>query len=278
MNKSFFYQRAGASLALTCLLFLFIEPAAFAHVHGRFPSLVGPKQYYLALGNSLAFGYQPDWDFAHGYANTFFQDLKSRGVQTYINLACPGETSSTMIHGGCPYPLLRKYPYVGTQLDTAVNYLNAHHGRVSPVTLDIGANDLLPAIDPATCSVNNDKFNTSLELFDSNLTQVILPRLHAALLGDSGVTGDLVMNNYYDPFQNSCPQTVEYIQRLNQHLANDVQGYGIIVDTFSAFGGSATPNSNICSYTWMCSIFKDIHATNQGYSVIASTFEHTVGY
>src|SRR5579884_3818955 len=278
MNQSCFYQRAGASLALACLLFLFIEPAAFAHVHGRSSSLIGPKQYYLALGNSLAFGYQPDWDFAHGYANSFFQDLKSRGVQTYVNLACPGETSSTMMRGGCPYPLLRKYPYVGSQLAMAVNYLNAHHGMVSPVTLDIGANDLLPAIDPATCSIDDNKFNAALESFDSNLTQVILPELHAALLGNAGVTGDLIINNYYDPFQNSCPQTVAYIQLLNQHLANDVQGYGIIVDTFTAFGGSVTPNPNICSYTWMCSIFKDIHATNQGYSVMANAFENTVGY
>ncbi len=278
VNESFFYRRSMGSLILACLLFLFIEPPVSAHVHAHSFSPVGPKQYYLALGDSLAFGYQPDWNFSHGYADDFFRELKTHGVQTYVNLACPGETSFTMIHGHCPYPLLRKYPYLGAQLDAAVNYLNVHRGAVSPVTLDIGANNLLPGIDPKNCTVDGDKYNAILALLDTDLTQVILPKLHAALLVNGEVTGDFIINNYYDPFQNTCPQTIPYVQQLNQHLANDVSGYGVIVDTFRAFGGSVTPDPNTCSYTWMCSIFKDIHATNQGYSVIAGMFEGAVGY
>jgi len=69
---------------------------------------------------------------------------------------------------------------------------------------------------------------------------------------------------------------VPYIQLLNQHLYMDVQG--IIVDVFDSFGGAGVPNKNICNYTWMCSIFKDIHGTAHGYSVIASTFENGTGY
>ena len=47
---------------------------------------------------------------------------------------------------------------------------------------------------------------------------------------------------------------------------------------FDAFGGAGVPNNNICNYTWMCSIFKDVHGTSQGYSVIANTFESGTGY
>ena len=51
-----------------------------------------------------------------------------------------------------------------------------------------------------------------------------------------------------------------------------------MADVFTAFGGPATPNPTICSYTWMCSFFHDIHATDRGYAVIAGAFEATTGY
>ena len=92
------------------------------------------------------------------------------------------------------------------------------------------------------------------------------------------VTGDLVMMNYYDPYQNICPNSVSYVQTINQHLANDVSGYGTIVNVFKSFGGATTPNPNICNYTWMCSVFKDIHAKDAGYSVMATAFEQAAGY
>ncbi|HLQ29648.1 MAG TPA: hypothetical protein VK140_10500, partial [Ktedonobacteraceae bacterium] len=117
-----------------------------------------------------------------------------------------------------------------------------------------------------------------LATLDYNLSRIILPKLHAALTVNGQLTGDLVVMNYYDPYQNICPNSVPFTQLVNQHLANDVNGYGTMVDVFSAFGGATTPNPNICKYTWMCSIFTDIHATDRGYSVIASTFEQGTGY
>lgn len=82
--------------------------------------------------------------------------------------------------------------------------------------------------------------------------------------------------NYYDPFQNVCPNTLPLIQTLNTHLASDVQGLGTLVDIFGAFGGSATPNPNLCSYTWTCSappLGPDIHPTTTGYQVMAHAIE-----
>src|SRR5437763_9644375 len=72
---------------------------------------VGPKAYYLALGDSLAYGYQPDGDIVHGYADDFYTDLQPHGTMSLTNLACPGETSGTFIHGGCPYWWTRKTIY-----------------------------------------------------------------------------------------------------------------------------------------------------------------------
>ena len=264
---------------LTLMLFLFLTfaPAAFASSSTSRFTLIGPRKHYLALGDSLAFGYQPDLDFSHGYADDFYSNLKTHGTQSLANMGCPGETSNTFINGGCPYSYLRKYPYVGSQLAAAVAYLKFYRGQVSPVTLDMGANDLLGDINTSNCAISSN-FTTDLATLDTNLKKTILPQLTAAMTVNGKVTGDLVMMNYYDPYQNICPNTVSYIQTINQHLATDASGYGIIVNVFDSFGGATTPNPHICSYTWMCSIFKDIHARDKGYSVIASTFERGTGY
>lgn len=63
-----------------------------------------------------------------------------------------------------------------------------------------------------------------------------------------------------------------------KHLANDINGIGIIVDVFMAFGDTVKPNPNICNYTWICSKFKNIHTATKGYNVIASTIENGIGY
>jgi lysophospholipase L1-like esterase len=273
------YLHIVVPLTLAFTLLLILTPGALAASRSaQKVSFVGPKSYYLALGDSLAFGYQPDFNFGSGYTSDFYNNLRSHGTQHTANMACPGETSVTFLNGNCPYPFLRKYPYIGSQMNAALTYLKQHAGQVSPVTLDIGANDVLGDIDSSNCTINQDQFNADLATLDANLTQTILPKLHAALTVNGQVTGDLILMNYYDPYQNICPNTVSDVQLVNQHLASDVSGYGTIVDVFTAFGGANVPNKHICSYTWMCSIFTDIHATDKGYSIIAKTFEQGYGY
>ena len=262
--------RIVAPIFIAFLSLFVFTPSAFAASHSLASPHNQPTTHYLALGDSLAFGLQPNGDYTHSYVNFIFNDLKSDGVVDKLNLGCPGESSITMINGGCPSgpPL----PY--TQLFAALAYLNANAGQVSLVTLDIGANDMLKDSDPSTCTVL-PAFTTDLATLDTNLSQFILPQLHAALMVNGHLTGKLVMMNYYDPFQNICPNLVKYTRILNQHLAKDVQGFGDIVDVFRAFGGSATPNPHICKLTWMCApspLGPNIHATTRGYQVIGETF------
>ncbi len=104
-------------------------------------------------------------------------------------------------------------------------FLKANPGKVSPVTLDIGANDVLRDTNPSNCAVNGTQFNADLKTLDTNLTGTILPALLGALTVKGKVTGSIVMMNYYDLLQNFCPNTVSFTQTLNQHLAapkNDV--------------------------------------------------------
>lgn len=269
--------RIVAPVLLALSLALAFAPSALAAPRAAALALVGPKSHYLAIGDSLAFGFQPDLDFTNGYSNDFSNNLRRHGVTTYDNLACPGETTTTMINGGCPYPELRKYVYIGAQLNAAVDYLHDNAGQVSPVTLDIGANDLLGDLNSSNCTVSST-WTSDLATMDSNLTHTILPELVAALKVNGVVTGDLLLMNYYDPYQNLCPNTVSYIQQINAHLAADAVGYATIVNVFSAFGGATVPDPNTCNYTWICSVFSDIHATDAGYSVMAGAFEAAAGY
>ncbi len=275
------YKRLGKPLIPFLLAFVLLFTAvpvvlaSSTSLHSS--SLLGPKKYYLALGDSLAFGYQPDLNFDDGYTNDFFTDLATHGARTVANLSCPGETSTTLINGKCPDAFLRKFPYVGSQLNAALAYLHVLRGQVSPVTLDIGVNDLLSDINKSNCTINVANFSAHLATLDANLTQTILPKLQAALTVNGIPAGDLVLMNYYDPYQDICPNTVPYVQLMNQHLADDASSVGArIADVFTAFGGAS--NSHICTYTWMCSVFKDIHARAKGYSVIASAFEDELAY
>src|SRR4051794_32637935 len=93
-------------------------PAAAAHVH--------PSSYYVALGDSLAAGYQPDRTISRdeGYVPRIHTAL-GRGVHL-VNLACDGANTTTLLSGGggCAYD------GVPSQLAAAEAFLRAHRGRI----------------------------------------------------------------------------------------------------------------------------------------------------
>ncbi|HLJ36506.1 MAG TPA: SGNH/GDSL hydrolase family protein [Ktedonobacteraceae bacterium] len=269
------HWRIVAPVILICSLLLTVVPSAMAASVGHGASPSSSKEYYLALGDSLAFGFQPNLDFRHGYVDDLSKYLVAHDdeFQPVANMACNGETSTTMLNGKCPYPSIRKYPYKGAQFEAALDYLHQHAGHVALVTLDIGANDTKNDINLQTCKIEKQKFATDLATLDKNLTHTILPQLEAALTINGQATGQLIVMNYYDPFQNICSDTVPFTEELNQHLGNDVGDYGTFVNVFHAFGGAKVPNPNICSYTWMCQKVPDIHATDLGYRVIEDVFE-----
>ena len=96
--------------------------------------------YYLALGDSVAAGFQPNTGLTTGYVGRVWRHFRTEipglGLR---NLACPGETTASMITGKrskCHYG-------AGSQLDAAVSFLGAHAGAIAFITIDIGANDLI---------------------------------------------------------------------------------------------------------------------------------------
>ncbi len=273
--------RALTFLGLSLLLVLALAGVDVAVLSVKSPfSALGPH-YYMALGDSLSFGYQPNFDFSSGFVDDIYTVLHPVGLTSVVNDACAGETTQTMIDGGCAARFAHHGSYTGAQLQAALNFLNdpRHQGRVSPVTLEIGVNDVIGDWNSTTCSVGPNA-NADLATMDANLTGTILPELLKALATPRGAkAGDLHLLNYYNPYAQICSNSAWFVHVLNDHLQADAAQYRIpVVDVYSAFGGDADMASHICDYTWMCdSRFHDIHPTNKGYGIIADAVERTLG-
>src|SRR5262245_26919836 len=118
------------------------------------PRFQPPKAYYLALGDSVAYGYQlpkflaglPPSGFNTGYVDVFAARLRLiRPEITVVNYGCPGETSSSFIGGPCIWSALGLAlhdDFENSQLDGAEAFLRAHPGQVSPITLTLWGGDV----------------------------------------------------------------------------------------------------------------------------------------
>lgn len=176
-----------------------------------------------------------------------------------------------------PFSLLthRKYFYTGSQMSAALSYLGKHAGQVSPVTLDMGANDL------GNCYANK-VINTTCATAALATVSTNLPKIVSQLKNKLNGTGDLLLMNYYDPYQDESPTTLPWLQKLNAIIANVGAQYGVrVVNVYSIFHTGSYPNGGnpyVCNWTWMCGAFNDIHANSTGYSQIAAGFESVSGY
>ena len=252
----------------------------------------GTSYYYLALGDSLARGVQPNTSGAavetnQGYVDDLYGLYRGEvaGLQL-TKLGCPGETTTTMIHGGVCYP-------AGTsQLDRAVGFLRSHH--VVLVTIDIGANNVLPCV--GLSGIDTGCINQGVGEVTNDLPY-ILQQLRAA----AGPGVPIVAMNYYDPFlaewlqgptgQALAKQSVEFTVFFNNVLAQIYAAARVpVADVQAAFQttnftlvpplGWPLNVSIICASTWMCApspVGPNIHPNVAGYWVIAGTFAKTIG-
>ncbi len=288
---------AGAACALA------FAPAAGAVTVGN---------TYLALGDSLAYGYHqaqflselPNVNpatFDHGYVDDFgdLVRLLNPHVQV-INDGCPGETTDTFINGsgasgycaggahGTPFPYtFLHHPYSGSsQLADALSILGANQ-HVSPITLDIGANDILQFLEstcgfPATDSCSTAQVVAEYTHIVTNVG-IILNELHAA-----APHAEIVLLGLYNPYPEVLPapggdaSTAEFNAALAA-VASTVPGVSFAnpEPAFNPAGVAGKPESGdlptICAFTAMCpggtynptSPNADIHPTTLGYAVLA---------
>jgi lysophospholipase L1-like esterase len=273
----------GCLLALVmAFLALYLAPSAGAT--RAFPG--HQQQSYLALGDSLAFGYSqakfnslfPNENpaaYNTGYVDDFGRVLTlfDRSLQT-INDGCPGETTESFINGPCAYQLAfpLHHPYSGgpasSQLSDALAYLSAHPGAVNPITLDIGANDALGVIK-TQCNLQPACIAAAAPgLFAHIATN--LGRILAQLRG-AAPRAQIIVLGLYNPFGASIVGADQLTAQLNTTMASVAAGAGARfanpLPFFNPPGALEQPT--ICLLTNMCTPLVDIHPTDLGYAVLA---------
>ncbi|MDA8263726.1 MAG: SGNH/GDSL hydrolase family protein [Actinomycetota bacterium] len=254
---------------------------------------------YLALGDSVAFGYIPSPpESVSGYADpsnfvsyaNYTADALGLAV---TNASCPGETTGSMINtsaisNGCEntlgYPAGYRtlYPlhvsYTGSQLAYAVSFLT-DHSNTRLVTIDIGANDAF------VCQELDNGCTTTAELksvMDTIATN--LGKIYYAIRVTAGYQGPIVALNYYSlSYANNAygQQAMELSTLLNKAIDAPDQAFHVIAaDGFNAFRLASEPyGGNVCAagllvkvpakYTSIPGEDCNIHPSLTGHQILA---------
>lgn len=234
---------------------------------------------YLALGDSLAAGYQPGTgdDPDGGYPASVLAGLRAERPEaqvTLVNLGCTGETTETFVAGGrCTYP-------EGSQLRAALAALSSPGPPVDVVTLDIGANDVLGCLSTGqldtACAA--DSVASAATALDTSLRQ-----LRAA-----APRARIVVLDYYNPLlaawttgpdgERLARASTTSLGALNSAIAVAARTSGAQVAPVSTAFSSAdfqVPSGQrlpvnvqrVCDLTWMCTR-GDIHTNDAGNAVL----------
>jgi lysophospholipase L1-like esterase len=248
---------------------------------------------YLALGDSIAFGYRPaPWADYRDQADFggYPEDLAAALKLAVVNAACPGETSASMINprapsNGCEtnaqggtgyramFPLHVSYP--GSQLSFAVSYLRQHPGT-QLVTLGIGANDLFRCQELTADHCAGADLVRTLAGVASNLDTIL-----GTLRDQASYQHTLVVVLYYANFY-ADPASVTPVQALDATIAESAVRYGArLADGSAAFRAAAAPyGGNTCAAGLRVKLASggcDLHPSARGAQVLATAVQDALG-
>jgi len=253
----------------------------------------GGGDVYLALGGSLAAGFQPErGDTSKGYVDDLWETFASQYPGLGLrNVGCDGETSRSMISGNrsqCQYP-------AGSQLDAAVAFLEGHPGQVAFITIDIGTNDFFER-----CLSDTWLMERSCVVGLLPHVQARLARIFDALGTAAGPGVPIVSMTYFDPLLGLwglipggrflARASLRSFVAMNEGFSTAYSDAGVAVadvartfqiDNFSdtvVVAGRGELPLNValtCRWTWFCRV-GDPHPDETGYRRIAHTFSRTL--
>jgi lysophospholipase L1-like esterase len=295
------------SSALVTLALLAVAAPSASAATAKKPSPV----YYLALGDSLSVGFQPNQNGVGretnlGYANDLAH-TEARHVKhlQLVEMGCPGATTGSMLNGKGNAASAKAFhcdQAGGSQLTAAERFLRAHHkkGEVALITVDIGANDVDGCASQTTLAGVATCVTAGENSIKTN-TPKILDGLRAA--APKGTT--MVAMNLYDPVlaeyfstnpndKTLADASVSLLKSINGDIqsADTAAGFKTadVADAFDSYDQTTMVSwesqeipidvARICAWTWACTtppVGPNIHANDNGYTVIADTFATTIG-
>jgi len=216
---------------------------------------------YLALGDSIAFGYVPvqalptypstSWYNDPAHFRSYANDVASALHLQLVNASCPGETSASMIDPRAPSNRCENYMghgagyrrfwplhirYSGSQLGFAVNYLKSHP-QTKLVSIDIGANDLrlCQLTTKAQCHSASEQEHLNASL------QRNLGIIFHAIRSEAGYRGPIVALEYY-PLLIDGRYALHSTEEINAVIRRaTLAAGGSTADGFEAFVSAAAP-------------------------------------
>jgi lysophospholipase L1-like esterase len=244
-------------------------------------SAASPKGYYVALGDSITYGYQPTRarpgarasTFDTGYVDVFASRLrKVASGLTVVNYGCPGESTVTFVRGGCPAfadHVELHDGFRGSQLKAALAFLRAHPGDVSPITLTLYGNDWLPVLLD-TCKGDvacvRRRAPSATASFGSRL-RAILGQLRAA-----APTAEIVVTGAWNPDPSSLRQLRSTYRSLEESIARAAAAsrarIARMLPVFNPPVNVRAQKARLCAFTFICSK-GDPHPTDAGYRAMA---------
>ena len=211
-------------------------------------------QEYLALGNSVAFGFNPLLDRSNadnfiGYPTPVAAALK----ESLTNASCPGETSSHFIsltgsdHGCGDYRHL--FPlhvaYSTSQLEFADRFLQSHP-KTLVVSIDIGANDLFVLEHGCGVVPPTPPTQAEIQCILGGLPAMLatlsakLDTIYGHIRNLDGYHHKLVALTYYS-LNYSDPVGTSVISQVNEVVAARTLAWGgIVASGFDAFAAAST--------------------------------------
>lgn len=287
-------------LAALCVLLLAVvlagcsSPAAVSTTTAYAPPVaqIRGAPDYLALGDSIAFGYRPaPWSEYRNPANfsSYPEDLGAALKMNVVNAACPGETSASMINprapsNGCETnargdPGYRaQFPlhvyYSGSQLSYAVRYLR-QHPDTRLVTVAIGANDLFRCQELTADHCGGADLTPTLAQVTANLDTIL-----GALRSQAHYTHTLVLLTYYANRYDD-PASVTPIEALDAAMTGPAVRYNaLLADGFAAFRAAAAGfGGDTCAAGLRVKLASDgcdLHPTALGDQFLARAIEQAI--
>jgi lysophospholipase L1-like esterase len=208
------------------------------------PPPVAPGTRYLALGDSVTFGYKeaavaPPPNYRDQSTFVGYPRMVGRELRMIVsNPACPGETSASFINtsavsNGCentlgkPPGYRKLFPlhvnYKGSQLAFALSYLRAHR-NVRLVSLMIGANDAFVCQKTTADGCLSSSDQRALFSKISHNVRTIL----SAIRNKAHYRGQLMIVNYYSLDYN-IPLENEVSQQINSAQDSGAKPFGAVI-------------------------------------------------